>query len=394
MSVTDDRGWMHTLLVAEAAMLPKDERELLYFLIPFLCARPLFDKVIRASKAPTFIPPPWLLRPGREADLAWWNSVVSKVQALELAGARVLGFEVVLQRPGQAARVLFACFGEVALTPDSLGRHAILSYVDSDRGVLPDGTPSSVRATINRALMLAMVVKLFRCGATWLWLSACSPAWWHCKKTRKIYPEHFCVATSGLKYCKDVPRSHTDKQVKQMMVDAKKERDATLRDVVYPQLLKHGQFHGIMALGAGKWVAAPDAGAMTPLFPDDLFTKRALQPCQEDHAPAPPGCYQPPFLDAELAASNAVAQMFCAQLTSPEDLSAHAQQFADMYELMAKKARHEADFCARRSQKFEQATDGVMQRSRVPAKYLTLGELARHTLRSNYLNMQKDPLAT
>ena len=394
VSLAEDLGWVRTLLVAEAAMLPEHERESMHSLIPDLRARPLFDKVLRANKAPTFIPPPWLLQPGREADLEWWNSVVAKVKALELAGVRVLGFEVVLQRPGQAARVLFACFGEVACTSDSLGCHSILSYVDSDRSVLQDGTPSDVRAAINRALMLAMVVKLFRCGATWLWLSACSPKWWWCKKTKKIYPDYFCVATSGLKYGKDVPRSFTDKQVEEMKANAKADRDAKLRDVVYPELLKHGQFLGIMAPGAGKWVATPGAGAMTPTFVDDVFTKQVLEACEKNHQPAPPGSYQPSFLDAELAASNKVAQMFMAQLTLPEDLSVHAQQFAEMYEQLARTSRHEADFCARRSQKLEQGADRVMKRSRVPAEYWTLGEGARHKLRADYLAMQKNPLST
>ena len=392
-SVAEDVAWVHTWLVAEAALLEaKHDQECMRSLIPYLRARPLFDKVIRTTQAPTFVPPAWLLQPGHEAHLAWWNWVVAKVTTAELAGARVVGFEVVLELPDQAARVLFACFGEVACVSDgSSGRHAILSYVDSDRGVLPDSTPSNVSAAINRAFMLAMVVKLFRCGASWLWLSACSPEWWWCKATNKIYPDHYCVATSGRKYGKDGPRALKRNEVDAMMAKAKADRDAKLRDVVYPALLERGQRFGIMGHGAGKWAATPEAGVDTPFFVDDVYTKRALQPYQEDHAPAPPGNYQPSFLDAELAASNAAAQIFTAQLKAPDiRLSAHAQRFAEQYVQPA----HEAAHCAWRAQQLEKECDQAMVLRRMPRGYLTLGELARHKLRKAYLAMQKGPLAT
>ena len=392
-TMANDVGWLHALLMAEAALLQeehgKEAAEFMYSLISHLHVRPLIDKELRATKAPTFTPPRWLLKRGNHARLAKWKWLVSKVVNAIKAGARVLGFEVVLQRPGQTARVLFACFGEVANSLDHLGRHAILSYVDSDRGVLPDHMPSGVSSAINRACMLAMVVKLSRCGAEWLWLSACSPEWWYCDQTRKIYAEPFLVATSGRKHPEDVPLSATDKQVGEMMANAKKGNDAKLRDVVYPQLLNHGQRFGIMAHGAGPWLAAPGKGDTTPTFIDDVFTKRALQPCEEDHASAPPGSS---FLDAELAASNNVAQMFSAQLAPPNQrLSEHAQSCAAAY--VHKMTQREKVERIWRTKKLERYCTIAMQRSVVPDDCFTLDELARHELRRGYLVMQKSSLS-
>ena len=394
-SVAEDVGWLRAMLVAEAALLPKHEQEAMHDLIPHLHARPLFDKVIRATKAPVFSPTAWLLQPNREADLIDWTAAAARVAAAEMAGARVLGFEIVLQRPGEAARVLFACFGEVACSSDSLGRHATLSYVDSDRAVLPASTPSNVSAAIFRASMLAMVVKLFRCGATWLWLSACSPDWWWCKATRKIYADHFLVATSGRTHGKDVPRSLKRDGVEAMMADAKAERDAKLRDTVYPMLLERGRLFGIMAPGAGKWLATPGAGSMTPLFVDDVFSKRLLEPSEADHPRAPAGSYQPSFLDAELAASNKAAQIFTAQLKSPDSLASHASRFAEVFEQTAAKAsKDEAEFCIWRAKQFEAYTGIAMALSRVPSEYQTLGQLARHKVREAYLAMQTNARST
>ena len=388
----EDDGWCLALLNAEAALLPPAECAAMLRLVESLELRPLFDTRIVGVKAPDFATPPFLGKRGREAELLQQQAAALALVASELAGARVMGFEMMYAPQGAAPRVLFACIGELLALPDWDGtsRNANLSYAEGNRKVLPDDTPRSVPSAIFRACMLTLAAKLLRGGATHLWLTACSPEWVWCKDTRKIYPDNFLVANRGRDYGIDVPKCAKPAQVKAMMLEAKEAADEVLVQYVYPKLFAHGERHGLLAPGSGKWVATPGAGAAVPPFVDELFSKRLLFPSAHDHAPAPEGALQQSFMDAELAESNKHAQMFWARLKQPEALSQLAAQLAlrldrKIPEPLAKHYRW-------RAAEFESIKNRALNQAALPKGFQTLGQLARCRVRNKYLEMQTNPL--
>lgn len=402
-SVTDemaeDGGWCLALLNAEASLLPKAEGDVMRHLIEFLELRPLFDTHICGITAPDFIKPPFLRKRGREAQLQQQQAAAAALAASEVAGAREVAFEVTYTPPGAASRVLFACIGEVLLAEDCCGeRHANLSYAEGDRTVLPDGIPRSVPSAIFRACMLTMVAKLLRAGAAQLWLTACSPDWQWCEKTRSIYPDHYLVASRGKQYSIAVPGSaklsakQAEAAAMRFAAKQKQKQDDVLVNTVYPTLFAHGEMHGLLAAGSGKWVAAPGAGAAVPPFVDDVFSKRLLCPSSADHKPVPAGAFQLSFLDAELAQSNKAAQMFWARLSAPDELSRLATQLAMSLDrtLPVALAKH----YKWRASEFENIKNRALRETEPleTKDFQTLGQLARFKIRDKYLEMQTNPL--
>ena len=394
-SAAEDAGIFIAMLFSQAEDLHPVHRTIMHQLSGYLHPRPLFDLQIRGTKKPNFSPPPHLLEPGYKSVLEQQADWADKVAESEKSGCRMLGYEVLYCPPGETPRVLFAAIGEVLNAADIHGHiHSTLSYIDSDRAVLPDSIPGSVRTAIIHASIHTGFMKLSNCGAHFAWLSAYSPDWKKKKKTVgdktvwEIYPQAFLVATSGRKYARDIElKSGVNKELNA----AKSKRDNELVSTVYPKIFKEGmELHGIMASGSGPLLAEPGAGSTVPPFVDEVFTRLALYPSKKDRQPVTTGGTQPSFLDAELAESNKVAQIFVARLKAPEaGLAVDGDQLASALARVKIPEDH-MDYYNDRATMFEEIVHDTMTNTFcLPEGYQTLGQLARAKIRAKVLELQE-----
>jgi hypothetical protein len=273
------------------------------------------------------------------------------------------------------------------------GVSATLSYVDSDRAVLPEGCPKAVPAAVSSAGMLCMFYKLARIGAKNLWLSACAPQWLPSKNWRYMHADHYLVATSGDAFGEPIPAGLTREQAEQRLIDFQTERTKDLAARVYPTLLEHAHRLGLVA-GAGRYLSTPGMGGAVPPFVDELVTKVLLTASEETLEKARK--FQKfqstsPLADAALEVTNAASPVFFAFLALPDALANKAAEYA------MRLAPDTAAFCAMRSDKFNKKIREAMALKAMPRwcadyDYHSLGQVARLRLRAFYLAEQKKAL--
>jgi hypothetical protein len=392
----ESAGAFKAILLAEMESLARPEDGLyMAGVIQKLTLLPLFDTSIKASQEVSFTPPAWLTRSKQDSLLHEWLMAMATIKLAESKGARIIGFEVLYQHvANEAPRLLFACYAEILHD----GVSAALSYVDSDRAMLPDDAPKTVPSSIFRAGMLTMMHKLARCGATRLWLSACSPEWLLSKDGRSMYPDCFMVATSGKTYLEQLPARLSKKEKAATLLRAQVERTKQLAASVYPKLLERAFALGLVLPGAGRFLATPGMGAFVPPFPDELFTKtlqaadhglftQAMQAQAQVQAAEKHWPSTSPLADAALAVTNDHSPIFFAALAVPEALTVQAAQLA------VPMTADVVSFCVQREAMFKKVINAVMALKAVPAGFGSLGQLARNKLRAFYLDEQMNPLA-
>lgn len=393
---TDSAGAFKAILLAEMESLARPEDGLyIAGILSKLTLLPLFDTSIKASQEVSFTLPAWLTRNKQDSLLHEWLMAMATIKLAESKGARIIGFEVLYQHAAnEAPRLLFACYAEILHD----GVSAALSYVDSDRAMLQDDAPKTVPSAVFRAAMLTMMFKLARCGATRLWLSACSPEWLRSKDGRSMYPDCFMVATSGKTYLEQLPARLSKKEKAATLLRAQVERTKQLAASVYPKLLERAKALGLVLPGAGRFLATPGMGAFVPPFPDELFTKtlqaadhglftQAMQAqaqvqVAEKHWPS-----TSPLADAALAVTNDHSPIFFAALAVPEALALQAAHLA------VPMTADVVAYCVEREARFKKVINTVMTLKAVPAGFGSLGQVARNKLRAFYLDEQTNPLA-